>query len=167
MKKKLINKYKQNGGYFYNDDSLKILKSKEFVKKYQNQIDLVFTSPPFPLLTAKKYGNKKGEDYVNWFVNYAKPLKKILKKNGSIVIEIGNTWTPGYPTQSLIEIKALMKFMEKGGFHLCQEFIWYNPAKLPGPAEWVTKYRERVKDFLLKSGGLQKFQDHMQTIEKF
>lgn len=150
MKNKIINKYKQNGGIFFNDDSLNILKNKEFIRKYQNKVDLVFTSPPFPLLTAKKYGNKKGEDYIDWFVNYAKPLKKILKKNGSIVIEIGNTWTPGYPTQSLIEIKALMKFMEKGGFHLCQEFIWYNPAKLPGPAEWVTKYRERVKDSFTK-----------------
>ena len=40
--------------------------------------------------------------------------------------------------------------MEKGGFHLCQEFVWYNPAKLPGPAEWVTKYRERVKDSFTK-----------------
>ena len=41
MKKKLPNKYKLNGGFFYNDDSLKVLKSKGFVKKYQNKIDLV------------------------------------------------------------------------------------------------------------------------------
>ena len=150
MKKKLPSKYKLNGGFFYNDDSLKVLKSKGFVKKYQNKIDLVFTSPPFPLITPKKYNNKKGEDYVNWFAEYAKPLKKVLSKKGSIVIEIGNSWTPGYPTHALIEVKALMRFMEKGGFHLCQEFVWYNPAKLPGPAEWVTKYRERVKDSFTK-----------------
>jgi len=150
MKKKLPNKYKLNGGFFYNDDSLKVLKSKEFVKKYQNKIDLVFTSPPFPLITPKKYKNKKGEDYINWFSEYAEPLKKVLSKKGSIVIEIGNSWTPGYPTHALIEVKALMRFMEKGGFHLCQEFVWYNPAKLPGPAEWVTKYRERVKDSFTK-----------------
>ena len=150
MKKKLPNKYKLNGGFFYNDDSLKILKSKKFVKKYQNKIDLVFTSPPFPLINQKKYGNKKGEEYIKWFAEYAKPLKKVLNKKGSIVIEIGNTWTPGHPTQSLIEVKALMKFMEDGGFHLCQEFVWYNPAKLPGPAEWVTKYRIRVKDSFTK-----------------
>ena len=43
MKKKLPNKYKLNGGFFYNDDSLQVLKSKGFVKKYQNKIDLVFT----------------------------------------------------------------------------------------------------------------------------
>ena len=59
MRKISKNKYKLNGGFFYNDDSLKVLKSKEFIKKYENKIDLVFTSPPFPLLTAKKYGNKK------------------------------------------------------------------------------------------------------------
>ena len=150
MKKKLPSKYKLNGGFFYNDDSLKVLKSKGFVKKYQNKIDLVFTSPPFPLITPKKYKNKKGEDYINWFSEYAEPLKKVLSKKGSIVIEIGNSWTPGYPTHALIEVKALMRFMEKGGFHLCQEFVWYNPAKLPGPAEWVTKYRERVKDSFTK-----------------
>jgi len=31
-------------------------------------------------------------------------------------------------------------------FFLAQEFFWYNPAKLPAPAEWVTVRRERVKD---------------------
>jgi site-specific DNA-methyltransferase (cytosine-N4-specific) len=32
------------------------------------------------------------------------------------------------------------------GLHLAQELYWYNPAKLPTPAEWVTVRRERVKD---------------------
>ncbi len=32
------------------------------------------------------------------------------------------------------------------GFFLAQEIYWYNPAKLPTPAEWVTVRRERVKD---------------------
>lgn len=156
MKKKLSNKYKLNGGFFYNDDSLKVLKSKGFIKKYQNKIDLVFTSPPFPLLTAKKYGNEKGEAYIRWFSNFAEPLKKILHKKGSIVIEIGNSWTPNEPTYSLVELKALMAFKEAGKFDLCQEFIWYNPAKLPGPAEWVTKHRERVKDAFTKIWWLSK-----------
>lgn len=31
-------------------------------------------------------------------------------------------------------------------FNLAQEFFWYNPAKLPSPAEWVTVRRIRVKD---------------------
>lgn len=32
------------------------------------------------------------------------------------------------------------------GFHLAQEFFWWNPSKLPTPAEWVTVRRIRVKD---------------------
>jgi site-specific DNA-methyltransferase (cytosine-N4-specific) len=32
------------------------------------------------------------------------------------------------------------------GFHLAQEFFWWNPSKLPSPAEWVTVRRVRVKD---------------------
>ncbi len=31
-------------------------------------------------------------------------------------------------------------------FHLAQEFYWYNPGKLPSPAEWVTVRKIRVKD---------------------
>jgi len=32
------------------------------------------------------------------------------------------------------------------GFHLAQEMYWWNPAKLPTPAEWVNVRRVRVKD---------------------
>ena len=35
---------------------------------------------------------------------------------------------------------------KKVGFHLAQEFFWWNPAKLPSPAEWVNVRRVRVKD---------------------
>jgi site-specific DNA-methyltransferase (cytosine-N4-specific) len=31
-------------------------------------------------------------------------------------------------------------------FDLAQEFFWYNPAKMPAPAEWVNVRRIRVKD---------------------
>ncbi len=31
-------------------------------------------------------------------------------------------------------------------FHLAQECFWYNPAKMPMPAEWVAVRRVRVKD---------------------
>lgn len=32
------------------------------------------------------------------------------------------------------------------GLYLAQEFFWWNPSKLPSPAEWVTVRRVRVKD---------------------
>ncbi len=156
MKKKKLKINRINGGLFYNNDSLDVLENEKFKAKYKNKIDLIFTSPPFPLITAKKYGNEKGDEYIDWFKKFARPLKTILSKKGSIVIEIGNSWTPKEPTYSLIELRALMAFKEAGEYSLCQEFIWYNPAKLPGPAEWVTKHRERVKDSFTKIWWLSK-----------
>ena len=35
---------------------------------------------------------------------------------------------------------------EEYNFHLAEEFYWWNPSKLPTPAEWVTVRRIRVKD---------------------
>jgi len=43
-------------------------------------------------------------------------------------------------------LEAFLRFLKKGDLHLCQEFIWYNPARLPSPVEWVNKERSRVKD---------------------
>ena len=137
-------------GIIYCNDSLKLVQSKEFLRRYKGKIDLIFTSPPFPLNNQKAYGNKKGDDYINWFTEYGLALKPLLSKKGSIVIELGNSWTPKKPTFSTVTIKALLGFLEAGNYHLCQEFIWNNPAKLPTPAQWVTITRKRVKDSFTK-----------------
>ena len=141
---------KVKSGVFYNGDSLKLIKSKEFLAKYKGKINLVFTSPPFPLNNEKKYGNKKGGDYIRWMAEYSKALKPLLTKNGSIVIEIGNSWTSKKPTFSSVTIDTLLTFVKEGKYHLCQEFIWHNPAKLPTPAYWVNIKRSRVKDSFTK-----------------
>jgi site-specific DNA-methyltransferase (cytosine-N4-specific) len=107
---------------------------------------MVFTSPPFPLARQKKYGNRTGEQYAEWLAEFAKPLSEYLTPNGSIVLELGNGWVQGSPTMSTASIKALLAFQEAAGLHLCQEFICFNPARLPTPAQWVTVERVRVKD---------------------
>jgi site-specific DNA-methyltransferase (cytosine-N4-specific) len=63
-----------------------------------------------------------------------------------LVIDIGGAWNPGVPTRSLYHFKLLVSLVEDVGFHLAQEFYWWNPSKLPTPAEWVTVRRVRVKD---------------------
>jgi DNA modification methylase len=114
--------------------------------KYAGKVDLIFTSPPFPLNRKKKYGNLQGEAYVNWLKDLAPKFKKLLKRRGSIVMEVGNSWEDGKPIMSTLALKALLAFLETGKFHLCQQFIWNNPARLPSPAQWVNIERIRVKD---------------------
>ena len=110
------------------------------------RFDLIFTSPPFPLNRAKSYGNMTGDEYLEWISDIAAELKGMLSERGSVVVEIGNAWNKGEPTHSTLPMEALLEFKRKGNFYLCQEFIYYNPAKLPSPIEWVNKKRIRVKD---------------------
>ncbi len=122
------------------------LQSPFYAGEFDGKVDLIFTSPPFPLNRKKRYGNERGNAYVDWLVNFAPLFKKVLGPQGSIVLELGNAWEPGRPVMSTLALKALLAFLERGQYVLCQQFIWYNPAKLPSPAQWVTVERIRVKD---------------------
>lgn len=109
-------------------------------------VDLIMTSPPFGLVRKKDYGNEDASWYCDWFRPFAAGFRRILKDTGSLVIDIGGAWMPGQPTRSLYHFKLLVMLVEEFGFHLCQEHYWWNPSKLPTPAEWVNIRRVRVKD---------------------
>jgi site-specific DNA-methyltransferase (cytosine-N4-specific) len=109
-------------------------------------VNLVFTSPPYALHFKKEYGNADKRDYVRWFIPFAKEVFRILEEDGSFVLNIGGSYNQGTPTRSLYHFKLLIALVEEVGFHLAQECFWYNPAKMPMPAEWVTVRRMRVKD---------------------
>jgi site-specific DNA-methyltransferase (cytosine-N4-specific) len=59
---------------------------------------------------------------------------------------MGNTWVKGKPIMATQPLRALIEFAYCGNLHLCQQFIWHNPARLPSPAQWVNVERIRVKD---------------------
>jgi len=87
-----------------------------------------------------------GNTYVDWLAGFADIFKLLLKPRGSVVIELGNAWEKGKPSMSTLALKALMALLERGEFSLCQQLIWYNPARLPSPAQWVNVERIRLKD---------------------
>lgn len=120
--------------------------SPSFLKKHENSVSLILTSPPFPLNRKKAYGNKQEQAYLEWFSSLGPVFRRLLKNDGSLVIEMGNSWQKGAPTMSTLALRTLLGIMEQGGFHLCQQFVWVNLAKLPSPAQWVTIERIRVKD---------------------
>lgn len=138
--------FKTAKGAMYQGDSFKIIQEKWFLERYKGKVDLVFTSPPFPLTREKSYGNLKADAYVEWLSDYAAPLTKLLSPEGSIVLEVGNNWEPNLPTMGTWTLEALLAFKKKANLHLCQQMIWHNTAKLPGPARWVNIERIRLKD---------------------
>ena len=122
-----------------------VLADKSF-QKNKGKINLIFTSPPFPLNRKKKYGNLNGNEYIEWLTNITTSLKDYLTDDGSFVIEIGNSWEEHEPVMSTLPIETLLAIKNKGEFKLCQQFVWFNTAKLPSPVQWVNVERVRVKD---------------------
>ncbi len=111
-----------------------------------SSVNLILTSPPYALHFKKEYGNADQGEYVKWFLGFAPEFRRVLTDDGSLVVDIGGAWTPGKPTRSLYHFELLLALCREAAFHLAQEFFWYNPAKLPSPAEWVTVRKIRVKD---------------------
>jgi DNA modification methylase len=129
-------------GKVFHGDSLELLRRRV----EDASVDLIMTSPPFGLVRKKDYGNVDAHKYVEWFKQFGHEFHRVLKDTGSLVIDIGGAWISGQPTRSLYHYELLLMLCKEIGFHLAQEFFWWNPARLPTPAEWVTVRRIRVKD---------------------
>jgi len=133
--------YETELGSAYLADSERVLEAIP-----DSSINLVFTSPPYALHFKKEYGNVDKAGYIDWFLRFARQIKRVLADDGSFVLNIGGSYNQGSPTRSIYHFKLLVALVEEVGFHLAQECFWYNPAKMPMPAEWVTVRRVRIKD---------------------
>lgn len=133
--------YTTDLGTAYLGDSLNLMKEIP-----DSSIDLILTSPPFALTRQKEYGNKQEQEYIDWFLQFSKEFYRILADEGSLVIDLGGAYIPGYPVRSIYQYELLVRLCREQEFFLAQEFYHYNPSRLPTPAEWVTVRRIRVKD---------------------
>ncbi len=131
--------YTTRWGRAYHGDALDVLR-----RLPTESVSLVFTSPPFALRRKKAYGNVQPDEYVEWFWPFAEEIHRVLRDDGSFVFELGGAWNRGSGTRSLFPYELILRLGKL--YHLAQEFYWYNPSRLPTPAEWVTIHRTRVKD---------------------
>ena len=128
-------------GAAYWGDSLKLLPQLP-----DSSVNLVITSPPFALQREKEYGNHNQEHYVAWLEQFARLVRRKLRDDGSFVVDLGGAYRKGLPVRSLYNFRVLIRFCDEVGFHLAEDFYWYNSSKLPSPIEWVNKRKLRAKD---------------------
>jgi len=133
--------YRTGSGAAYCGDSLRLLGQLPTAS-----VNLVVTSPPFALQRQKEYGNKDQAQYVDWLAKFAYEIRRVLKDDGSFVLDLGGSYQKGTPARSLYNFRVLIRFCDDVGFYLAEDFYWHNPAKLPSPIEWVNKRKLRVKD---------------------
>ncbi|GLZ73628.1 site-specific DNA-methyltransferase [Burkholderia contaminans] len=109
---------------------------------------LILTSPPYPLLREKQYGNKPVEEYLDWLMRIAELWPRKLADDGSVVLNLGDVFQSGEPMLSTYQERLIIRLEDDLGWKLCSRYAWHNPSKMPAPAEWVTVRRVRVKPSL-------------------
>lgn len=96
-----------------------------------NSVDLVFTSPPYA--DQRDYGTEDSsilpDDYIKWFTPKARQIKRVLKDNGSFILNINDKIVDDF--QHLYVFELVIFLCKKIGFHLVRDYIWYNPATPP------------------------------------
>jgi len=135
----------------YLGDCLKVLKSMP-----DNSVDLIVTSPPYADQRSSTYGGIKPTHYVEWFLPITKELHRVLKEDGTFILNIKEKVVDGERHTYVLE---LILEMRKQGWHWTEEFIWSKRNSFPG--KWPNRFRdgwERLLQFN-KSKHFNMYQD--------
>lgn len=94
---------------------------QEMKKIPTGSIDLIVTSPPYA--DKRNYGFEDGtiapDDYIAWFIPKAKQMFRILKPNGSFILNISDKVVDGF--QHLYVFELVLKLCKSVGFHLVRD----------------------------------------------
>lgn len=116
----------------YEGDSKKILKLLK-----SNSIDLIVTSPPYADRRMNTYGGIKPEKYVDWFLEISAELLRVLKPDGTFILNIKEKAENGERHTYVIE---LILALRNQGWLWTEEFIWHKKNSYPG--KWPNRFRD-------------------------
>ncbi len=113
-------------------DCKEVLKSLD-----ENSIDLIVTSPPYADSRNGTYGGIKPDHYVQWFLPVSKELLRVLKADGTFILNIKEKVVNGERHTYVIELILEMK---KQGWLWTEEFMWHKKNCYPG--KWPNRFRD-------------------------
>lgn len=113
-------------------DAIVVLKSFP-----SESIDLIVTSPPYADQRASTYGGIKAEQYTAWFMPIAEELRRVLKPEGTFILNIKEKVVNGERHTYVLE---LVMAMRAAGWLWTEEFIWHKKNSHPG--KWPNRFRD-------------------------
>ena len=113
-------------------DSLEIMRQIP-----DNAIDLIVTSPPYADSRKNTYGGIHPDKYVDWFLPFTNEMKRILKDDGSFVLNIKEKVVDGERHTYVIELILAMKHQ---GWLWTEEYMWHKKNSTPG--KWSNRFRD-------------------------
>lgn len=102
-----------------------------------NSVDLIFTSPPYADQRKNTYGGIHPDNYVEWFLPISEQLLRVLKPDGTFVLNIKEKVVNGERSTYVME---LIIEMRKQGWLWTEEFIWHKKNSFPG--KWSNRFRD-------------------------
>jgi DNA modification methylase len=100
-------------------------------------IDLIVTSPPYADNRSKTYKGIPIKEYVNWFLPISAELKRVLKDDGTFILNIKERVENGERQTYVLELILEMK---KQGWLWTEEYIWHKKNCYPG--KWPNRFRD-------------------------
>ena len=111
--------------------------AEELKKIRDNTVDLIFTSPPYADQRKNTYGGIHPDEYVEWFEPISKELLRVLKPEGTFVLNIKEKVVAGERHTYVME---LIQNMRSHGWLWTEEFIWHKKNSFPG--KWPNRFRD-------------------------
>jgi site-specific DNA-methyltransferase (adenine-specific)/site-specific DNA-methyltransferase (cytosine-N4-specific) len=120
------------------DTDIRLGDSREILKELpDNSVDLIFTSPPYADQRKKTYGGIHHDKYVEWFLPISKELLRVLKPDGTFILNIKEKVVNGERSTYVMELIIAMR---KQGWLWTEEFIWHKKNAFPG--KWPNRFRD-------------------------
>jgi len=105
---------------------------EEVLKDLEDRsIDFILTSPPYADQRDYSAENTSSspQDYIEWFKPMAREFYRVLKDNGSFVLNISDKVVNG--TQQIFVFELVVYLCKELNFKLVRDYIWHNPATPP------------------------------------
>jgi len=119
----------------YQGQNLKYLSNNTILP--DDSIDLIVTSPPYAERRNGSYGGVHPNKYVAWFLPIAEQLLRVLKPDGSFVLNIKEHCRNGERETYVLELILALK---KQGWLWVEEYCWYKKNSYPG--KWPNRFRD-------------------------
>jgi len=100
-------------------------------------VNMVMTSPPYADSRKGTYGGVHPDKYAEWFLPITGELHRVLKSDGSFVLNIKEKAINGERHTYVIELILAMK---KQGWLWTEEYVWHKRNCTPG--KWPNRFRD-------------------------
>ena len=111
--------------------------SREELKAYEGQADLIVTSPPYADARHRHYDGVHPDEFVEWFMSFHEPFFNALKPTGSFVLNIKDKVVEGVRHRYVW--RTVEALCERGWLSI-EDYLWHKTNPMPG--YWPTRLRD-------------------------